>query len=143
MSTARQLVVVALLACGLTACDHSSHHGAQGRSGHRATSGPFAGRWYGHTRRLLISRVGRGLEIVDDGCCSRVVTLRFRILRVRDAVVTVKVITARVDRSVFASLHRPIPKTGQVGTLRLRHGVVTDRLTAATFCAMDVDKCGL
>jgi hypothetical protein len=114
---------------------------------HKATAGPFAGHWWGHTRGLDITRDGRGREVVDDGCCYRVVTLRFRVLNASGtptkAVATIKVTFARVDEKVFADLHRRVPRVGQIGTLRLRHGVVTDELTKVTFCARDVDKCGL
>jgi hypothetical protein len=76
----------------------------------RATPSPFAGHWSGHTRRLEISRDGRGREIVDDGCCSRVVTARFRLLHVKGtptkAVATIRFTFARVDQGVFAALHR-------------------------------------
>ena len=34
-------------------------------------------------------------------------------------------------------------KVGTLGTLRLRQGVVTDDLTTVTFCAENVDQCGL
>jgi hypothetical protein len=54
----------------------------------------------------------------------------------------VRVTFARADRKWFAALRRPVPHVGQVGKLRLEQGVVTDELTAATFCANDVDKCG-
>jgi len=115
--------------------------------GGRATRpGPFAGYWWGHTRGLQIDADGRGREIVDDGCCHRVVTARFRILRVNDAssnvVAHVKFSFVRLDEAVFAKNHvRPF-KSGQVGTLSLRRGVVTDGLTRVTFCAKNVDKCG-
>jgi hypothetical protein len=33
--------------------------------------------------------------------------------------------------------------SGTLGALRLRDGVVTDSLTHATFCAPNVDRCGL
>jgi hypothetical protein len=114
---------------------------------HRATPRTFAGFWEGHTRRLEISRDGRGREIVDDGCCSRVVTARFRLLHVRGtpakAVATIRFTFARVDKAVFAALHRRPPHAGQIGTLSLQRGVVTDEATMVTFCAVNLDKCGL
>jgi hypothetical protein len=113
----------------------------------RATSSAFAGHWWGHTRRLVISPDGRGREIVDDGCCSRVVTARFRLLHVRGtpskAIATIRFTFVRVDKRVFAALHRRRPHAGQVATFRLQHGVVTDEATKVTFCAVNVDKCGL
>ena len=114
---------------------------------HRTKPGPFAGFWSGHTRRLEINPEGRGREIVDDGCCYRVITARFRFLHVKgaptNAVATIKFTFVRVDKPAFAENHiRPF-KSGQVGTLRLQRGVVTDDLTTVTFCAENVDKCGL
>ncbi len=113
----------------------------------RANPGPFAGHWSGHTRRLEITSDGRGREIVDDGCCHRVVTARFQILRVNytpaRAVASIKLTSARVDKAAFAENHIRVPRVGELGTLRLRGGVLTDDLTTVTFCAMDVDKCGL
>jgi hypothetical protein len=113
----------------------------------RANPGPFAGHWSGHTRRLEINPDGRGREIVDDGCCSRVVTALFQILRVKGtptrAVARIKLTFARIDNAVFAENHIRPPKVGEVGTLRLRHGIVTDDLTTITFCAVKVDRCGL
>jgi hypothetical protein len=115
--------------------------------GDRATPSPFAGHWSGHTRRLEISRDGRGREIVDDGCCSRVITARFRLLHVRGtpakANASIRLTFARVDKGVFAALHRRPPHAGQVATLRLQSGIVTDEATKVTFCAANVDKCGL
>jgi hypothetical protein len=94
-----------------------------------------------------ITRDGRRREVVDDGCCYRVVTLRFRVRHVRgtpeNAVATAEVTFARVDKRVFAELKRRVPHAGQVGILRLRLGVIRDDLTKATFCAEKVDKCGL
>jgi hypothetical protein len=60
-----------------------------------------------------------------------------------NSVARVKFTFVRLDRAVFAENHiRPF-KSGQVGTLHLRRGVITDDLTTATFCAESVDRCGL
>jgi hypothetical protein len=48
-----------------------------------------------------------------------------------------------VDKAVFAALHRRPPHAGQIGTLSLQRGVVTDEATMVTFCAVNLDKCGL
>ena len=42
----------------------------------------------------------------------------------------------------MAELHRPPPRSGQIGRLMLQGGVITDELTTATFCAPTVGKCG-
>jgi hypothetical protein len=136
MNSRRIAAVVTLFPFLLLAC---------GRE-HRTKPGPFAGHWWGHTRGLEINADGRGREIVDDGCCSRVVTARFRILRVdgtsSNAVARIKFSFVRLNKAVIAENHvRPF-KSGQVGTLRLSRGVITDGLTTVTFCAPNVDKCG-
>jgi hypothetical protein len=59
------------------------------------------------------------------------------------AIATIRFTFARVDKGVFAALHRRPPHAGQVATFRLRRGVVTDEATKVTFCAENVYKCGL
>src|SRR5436190_23455876 len=98
-----------------------------------ATVATFAGDWWGHTRSLLITRSGQAQEVVDDGCCTRVVSLRFRLLRptgtVKDATVAFRVTAVgRWDAS------SPRPHVGQPGHLRLRDGIVVDLLTDANYC---------
>jgi hypothetical protein len=98
-----------------------------------ATVSTFAGDWWGHTRSLLISRTGQAEEVVDDGCCTRVVSLRFKLLRpsgtVKDAGVSFRVTAVgRWDAP------RPRPRVGQLGRLRLRDGIIVDLLTRADYC---------
>ena len=106
----------------------------------------FTGYWWGHDRGLKIQHDGRGFEGVDDSCCHRVITLNFRILAVHGthakAAARIGVTSARVDKEWITEAHRPPPRAGQIGTLVLEDGVVTDELTGATFCAATVDKCG-
>jgi len=35
------------------------------------------------------------------------------------------------------------PHAGELGTLRLRHGVVTDSITGVVYCAPAIDECDL
>jgi hypothetical protein len=98
-----------------------------------ATVSAFVGDWWGHTRSLQISRTGQAVEVVDDGCCTRVVSLRFRLLRpsgtVQDATVGFRVTSVgRWDAP------GPRPRVGQLGRLRLRDGIVVDPLTGANYC---------
>ena len=107
----------------------------------------FAGTWDGHTRRLVIRADGRGHEIISSGCCTPVVTARFRLLKVsgtqEKVVAAIKFTSVRVDKGIFADSHRAPPRVGQEATLRLVHGVITDEGTTRTFCAVGVEKCGL
>ena len=48
-----------------------------------ASLATFAGRWGGRTRGLAVTSSGRGRESADDGCCTPVYELRFRIVSVR------------------------------------------------------------
>jgi hypothetical protein len=98
-----------------------------------ATVSTFAGDWWGHTRSLLISRTGQAAEIVDDGCCTRVISLRLKLLRpsgtVQDATVAFRVTSVgRWDAP------GPRPRVGQLGRLRLRDGIIVDLLTGANYC---------
>ena len=114
-----------------------------GTAAARTNIGPWAGYWWGHDRGLTISRSGRGLEGVDDGCCTRDITMTFQILR---ATGTRKSGQARIRVVSVRRWHVPgrsRPHPGQVATLRLRRGVLTDGLTGATFCAPRVDRCGV
>lgn len=99
----------------------------------RASVATFAGDWWGHTRSLQVTRTGQAREVVDDGCCTRVVSLRFRLLKpggtVEDATVPVSV--TAVGRWDVAKAR---PRVGQLGRLRLRDGVVVESLTGANYC---------
>jgi hypothetical protein len=132
-----------LSAVALTLVPYASCGGAHEAT---TTAGPFAGHWWGHTRGLDITRAGTGREFVDGGG-YRLITVRFRVLETkgspRRAVARVKVTFARADKEIMAELHRRPPRVGQLGTLRLRNGVIRDELTNVTFCAPTVDKCGL
>jgi hypothetical protein len=80
---------------------------------------------------------------VDSGCCHRAITARFRVLHVNgttsEADATIRFTYFRAEKGAF---RRP-PRAGDVATLRLRHGIVTDDATKITFCATNVDRCGL
>ena len=115
-----------LLACALVTAAAAS-------APRPATIATFAGDWWGHTRSLQITPTGQAREVVDDGCCTRVVSLRFRLLKpggtVTDAAVPIRVTAVgRWDEAT------PRPRIGQLGRLRLRDGIVADSLTGANFC---------
>jgi hypothetical protein len=111
-----------------------------------ATEATFTGYWWGHDRGLEIKPDGRGLERDNVSCCERAITLDFRILAVHGtrarAVARIRVTYSRVAQEWVAEAHRAPPHVGQVGTLVLEDGVVTEELTGATFCAPTVSACG-
>jgi hypothetical protein len=106
---------------------------ASARSAPKASLATFAGEWGGHTRGLQIARDGRARESVDDGCCTRVYDLTFRILSVTGTVTRATAtyrVTAYSRHSGGPRLH-----PGRLGTLSLRNGIVTNRLTGVYYCS--------
>lgn len=106
----------------------------------------FTGYWWGHTRSLRISADGQAVESIFSGCCLRVINLHLRVLKptgtAQNATVETKVAAVWVPHPIGFTRRNPPPKVGETGMLRLRHGVITDTLTGATYCAPKVDKCG-
>jgi hypothetical protein len=101
----------------------------------KATRATFVGYWGGHTRGLRISRAGQRSEYASDGCCMRAYELSFEILSV-NGTVTHATATCRVTRfKRYPTFNRPTMHVGQVGELRLREGVVTNRQSEDYFCS--------
>lgn len=125
-------------------------HGS-GSDGKVATSKPaslntFARYWWGHGRGLNIHRSGRGLESTRTYVAGPPysATLRFDVISVSGspgaAAARIRVTSVRDSHHTLS--HAGI-RVGQLGTLRLRHGVVTDSLTHISYCGPQVDRCGL
>jgi hypothetical protein len=83
---------------------------------------------------LSITAAGRGSETVDDGCCTRVYDLTFRITAVTGsltrATAVYRVESFRRYESGVRKLH-----PGDVGKLVLKDGIVTNTLTGDYFCS--------
>lgn len=103
----------------------------------KATLATFAGEWIGHTRSLEITKTGRAVEHVDDGCCSPVYDLTLQLSNPRgtrvNATATATVVSVEVHDKSFAKSH-PRLRAGSVGRFTLRGGVVTDTLTGVYYC---------
>lgn len=74
---------------------------------------------------------------VSIGCCVHVINMSFRLSRVRgtysSARARVRITRVHVfDKSLFGAA-RP-PHVGQVGTLRLKHAVITEPFLREIFC---------
>ena len=114
-----------------------------------ATVRTFAGTWIGHTRSLRITRRGFARESIGDGCCNPVIDLKFRLSRVRgttrDATARARVTAVHVrDHRSFSRKHPP-PHVGETRRIRLRRGVIHERISGATYCnhaAARRDVCG-
>ncbi len=97
----------------------------------------FAGRWFGHVRSLRITTKGRASMRVNIGCCTRIINLSFRLSRVRGTYSSARA-RARVTRvRVFEKSlvgRSGGPRVGQVGTLRLKRGIITESFQGWNFC---------
>jgi hypothetical protein len=111
----------------------------------RADLAVFAGVWGGHTRTLRITPRGRGKMSVSYGCCFRVINLSFRLSRVRGTYMSARA-RARVTRvRVFNPqvLGGHVPRVGQVRTLRLKRGIITEPFLGLNYCgAANAGNCG-
>jgi hypothetical protein len=102
----------------------------------------FLGHWHGQARGLDVYRSGRGEEYIGAGN-RPIVTLTFDVLGVSgtrgvdDA--HIRVTSVRITRrsAYFGSS----PRTGELGTLRLRDGIITDSTTRVLYCAPGIDEC--
>jgi hypothetical protein len=97
----------------------------------------FVGHWFGHTRGIDIDRSGSGREYLSDGA-RPLATLTFKILGVKGtpaaADARIRVTSVHIsDRRAFG--HRGPPRVGELGSLRLRRGIVSDSTTGVYFCA--------
>ena len=104
----------------------------------KATLGIFAGEWTGHTRSFLVTRAGRATEVVDDGCCTRVLALTLQLSKpagtTANATVSARVTAAKLYnvRTYWQKGSRP--HVGQVATLRLRNGLLAETISGAVYC---------
>jgi hypothetical protein len=131
----RSLLAAAVLALFITVGGGqlASAHPERAELAPRATLATFAGMWVGHTRQLFITRAGRAREHIDDGCCIPVMDVYFRLSRPRG---TSRAATATATATAVRVLEKGVraPHVGEIGTLRLRTGVITESLTGTTYC---------
>ena len=104
----------------------------------------FVGHWRGHARGMDVYRSGRGTESIGPRR-RRLATLSFDVLRVAGTAAVanarIRVTSVRiVAKNAFFGL---LPHTGELGTLRLRHGIITDTITRVVYCAPAIDECDL
>ncbi|MFI6099216.1 hypothetical protein ACIA8G_26995 [Lentzea sp. NPDC051213] len=95
----------------------------------------FAGQWIGHTRSLTITADGKATEHVNDGCCRAVIDLTFTLSNPQGspgaATATITVTSVQLHDWTGA---KPAPKVGQVATIKLADGVITEPLAGGTYC---------
>jgi hypothetical protein len=93
-------------------------------------------------RGIDVYRSGLGKEYAGRGR-HQLVTLTFKVLRVTGtpsvADARIRVTSARVFKK--GAYFGFLPHAGEIGTLRLRHGIVTDSVTRVMYCAPGIDEC--
>jgi hypothetical protein len=135
-----RIVVVALIGAAFASASPAAatYPTAATAASQHATRATFAGTWIGHTRHLVISRKGRASEHIDDGCCHQVIDLKLRLSHARGsarrASIRARVTSVHVRDSSYFTKKRPAPHVGQKRRLRLRNGVIHERLTRTTYC---------
>ena len=149
----RRLVIVLALVVLVGVCfalivllgGHGSASDGKVGTSSPASLNTFARYWWGHGRGLNIHRSGRGLESTRTYFAGPPynATLRFEVISVSGsrsaADARIRVISVRDS---YHTLSHARIRVGQLGTLRLRHGVVTDSLTHISYCGPQVDRCG-
>lgn len=125
-SCAAALSLVALLLPGSAAAEST------------AALGTFQGRWYGHTRSLVVDSKGVAHEFLSSGCCDPLVRLRLHLYAphgtARNATIKayvswVHILDARAFGPSFLA-----PHMGQIVTWRLHDGVLTEPATHINYC---------
>lgn len=102
----------------------------------------FVGHWHRQSRGMDVYRSGRGKEYLGASA-PHTVTLTFDVLRVTGTQVAadahIRVTSVRIaNRKAFFGA---LPHKGESGTLRLRHGIITDSTTQVLYCAPGMDEC--
>jgi len=107
-----------------------------------ARLGTFVGHWHGDSRGLDVYRSGRGKEYIGTGS-PPIATLTFDVLRVAGTPVVadarIRVTSVRITHR--SALFGSLPHKGELGTLRLRHGIIIDSTTRVLYCAPGIDEC--
>ena len=142
---ASAVVLCVCFALFALARDHGSGSADKVGASSRASFSTFAGYWWGHGRGLNIHRSGSGLESTRTyfNRPPYNATLRFDVISVSgsEATADARIRVTAVRNSHHTLSHVPI-RIGESGTLRLRHGVITDSLTHITYCGPRVARCG-
>jgi hypothetical protein len=92
----------------------------------------FAGTWNGHDRHLHITAQGAGEEIIDDGCCSSGLDLRFQLSEPSAAGASLTVVSVTVSQEWRDEV--PTPRVGEKGRLSRAGDVVQESLTTDHYC---------
>src|SRR5438067_3242872 len=123
--------------CAMRRCNRDLS--ARRCGGDKATLATFTGTWQVHGRTLKITQAGNAEEWISLGLGHFVIALRFQLSRprgtARDALATTTVTAVRLgNTSAFTAAHPP-PRVGESRKIRLRDGVITERLTGAHYCS--------
>ena len=106
----------------------------------------FRGVWIGHTRTVTVSRSGRLVETVGDGCCDPIIDLVLQLSEPHRArgnwVATSRVISATVHDG-WSAYGRPAPKPGDRGTVTIgADHILVESISSNEFCDQDKTEPG-
>jgi hypothetical protein len=98
----------------------------------------FTGEWIGHTRTVTVSRRGRLVETVGDGCCDPIIDLVLQLSSPRRDrghwVATSRVISATVHDG-WSAYGRPVPKRGDRGSVTIgADHILVESISSNGFC---------
>ncbi|MDQ2788538.1 MAG: hypothetical protein M3Y73_02040 [Actinomycetota bacterium] len=105
----------------------------------------FVGTWVGHTRSLVISHDGHVHELIDDGCCTHIISLDYQIKSVTGtSIADAQATAAIVAATPGTDWTGPAPQVGQTYTITRMGAQVVDSLTQANYCGSEsaVGACG-
>ena len=102
----------------------------------------FTGEWIGHTRTVTVSRTGRLVEHVGDGCCDPIIDLVLQLSNPHRVgskwVATSRVISASVHDG-WKATGQPAPEPGNRGTVTIgTDHILVESISGNGFC--DPDK---
>jgi alpha-tubulin suppressor-like RCC1 family protein len=103
----------------------------------KASLDVFAGKWGGHERALSVTPTGQATMVVYVSCCIHVINLSFRLSHVHGTYTSASAQARVTQVHVFAKSffsHGHAPYVGEVGTLRLNDGVITEPFLGEIFC---------
>lgn len=118
--------------------------GMTGDFGAEPTFEKFAYDWFAHTSSLKINAAGFATESVGNGCCSPVIDLTYQLsnpkVRPGGATATARVVSVKVH-SGWSSQEAP-PKVGDLGTVTINNGLLTESFNGFVFCDSTQSQAG-
>jgi hypothetical protein len=121
--------------------------GLSGNFGEKPTFETFAFDWTAHTSSLKINASGFVTESVGDGCCDPVIDMTYQLSnpRVRAGIASATARVLSVDVHPGWSSPKAPPRVGDIGTVTIDNGLLTESFNGFVFCdstQSQAGKCG-